>query len=337
MRAFDWRAFLTEHRVPYVERGANVKRGEINIRCPFCGSADPSHHMGLRLDTGEWSCWRNKRMHSGKSPVRLIAQLLRVPYWRARRLAGLEDVALDPDGFDAVAARILGRTADAQPEHVRREFLRFPSEFKDLHDSPPRFYEYLRHTRSFGTVGTRDAIDWFNLRYAVRGTYRDRIILPYYVDGHLVAWTARAIAQAEIRYRDLDRDDCLVPIKETLFNLDARMDGGRALVVVEGPLDALKIDVFGRGAGVRAVALSTNSVSDAQVYLLEDMAQEFDKVFVMLDTASELGVVDSMRMRADLRAITNASIIPTPYGLKDAAEMSPRQASRFAADLISNH
>lgn len=335
MRAFEWRPFLAEHRVPYVERGPNVKRGEINIRCPFCGSADPSHHMGLELETGWWSCWRNRANHSGKSPVRLIAQLLNVPYWRARKLAGLSDAQeLDPDGFDAVAARIMGREGVVKPEQVRREFLAFPPEFKDLHDAPPRFYDYLRHTRGFGTVGTRDVIDLYGLTYAARGTYRDRIILPYYVDGELVAWTARAIAKAEIRYRDLDSDDCLVPIKETLFNLDCRMDGGRVLVVVEGPIDALKIDLFGRGAGVRAVALSTNSVTDAQTYLLEDAAREFDRVLVMMDMAGELGVVDSMRMKATLSAIPNVGIIPVPYGLKDAAEMSPRQATAWAAGLF---
>jgi hypothetical protein len=68
MRPLDWRQLLTDNRVPFIERGPNVKRGEINIRCPFCGSADPSYHMGLNLDSGWWSCWRNKDQHSGKSP-----------------------------------------------------------------------------------------------------------------------------------------------------------------------------------------------------------------------------------------------------------------------------
>jgi hypothetical protein len=131
----------------------------------------------------------------------------------------------------------------------------------------------------------------------------------------------------------LEREDCIVPIKETLFNLDCRADGGVALVVCEGPIDALKIDVFGRDAKVRAVALSTNSASDAQCYLLEEMASEFDQVLIMMDMASELGIVDSMRMRTQFARIKNSAIIPVPYGLKDAAEMSPRQATAWSQQL----
>ena len=41
-RIFNWRELLDEQRIAYIERGANVKRGEVNIRCPFCGAADPS-------------------------------------------------------------------------------------------------------------------------------------------------------------------------------------------------------------------------------------------------------------------------------------------------------
>ncbi len=328
----NWRQLLTERGVRFVDRGANVKRGEINIQCPFCGSADPSHHMGLNLESGFWACWRN-REHRGKSPLRLLVRLLGVSYYQARQIAGLREDYVDPEGFDAMVSRLMGRDKVDKVEHVRKEFLQFPREFEELYDAPDRFYYYLRDQRDFGPVGTRDLADLYDVRYAKRGAFRDRVILPYYADGALVAWTGRAIAQAVVRYRDLDRDDCLVPPKETLFNLDCRMEGGRALVVVEGPIDALKIDVFGRGAGVRAVALSTNSITEAQIYLLEETAPAFDRVLVMMDMASELGVVDSMRMRQELAGVKNASIIQVPFNLKDAGEMSPRQASAFAEEI----
>jgi hypothetical protein len=328
----DWRQLLAERGVRFVDRGANVKRGEINIQCPFCGSADPSHHMGLNLESGFWACWRN-RDHRGKSPLRLLVKLLGVSYYQARQIAGLRDDYVDPEGFDAMVSRLMGRNGVDKVEHVRKEFLQFPPEFEDLHEAPDRFYNYLRDERDFGAVGTRDLARLYGVRYARRGAFRERVILPYYMDERLVAWTGRAVAPATVRYRDLDRAECLVAPKETLFNLDCRLDGGRALIVVEGPIDALKIDVFGRGASVRAVALSTNSITEEQVYLLEETAPAFDRVLVMMDMASDLGVVDSMRLRQDLRSIPNASIIPVPYDLKDAGEMSPRQAAAFAESL----
>ena len=35
MRPFDWRTLLLQRRIHFIERGPNVKRGEINIRCPW--------------------------------------------------------------------------------------------------------------------------------------------------------------------------------------------------------------------------------------------------------------------------------------------------------------
>lgn len=335
MRSLDWRRVLTEHSIEYVERGPNVKRGEINIRCPFCGSADPSHHMGLNLETGFWACWRN-REHRGKSPLRLLVQLLGISYFKARQLAGLTDDYVDPDGYSAVVARLMQAQQVEKVEHVERRFLQLPHEFVPLHKAPPFFARYLRDDRLFGTRGTQVLQERMGVCAATRGDFRGRVIFPFYADGELVTWTARAIGQATLRYRDLEVDESIIPVKETLYNLDCRIDGGKALALVEGPIDAAKIDVFGMPYGVRAVALATNSMSEQQLYLLEECATVFDRVLVMMDMASTLGIVDSMRMRQELRSIRNAVITQVPYGLKDTALMSPRQATRWAAELAES-
>lgn len=333
LRTLDWRRLLTEQRVPFVEKGANVKRGEVNIQCPFCGSADPSHHMGLNLETGWWSCWRNRQQHSGKSPLRLLMRLLRVSYWKAREIAGLGDDYVDPDGFDAVAARIMGRDLHiAQPDGIQREFLQMPAEFVPFSRAAARFDRYMRDVRKFGPA-TSFLHEYYGLHYARTGSWRDRVILPYYMNKELVAWTGRAIAPSSVRYRDLEREECLVPIKETLYNFDAGTQEGRALVLVEGPLDALKTDAYGKDVGVRAVALSTNSASDAQMYILEEMAPNFNQVLVVMDNASELSIVDSMRMRQRLQSIPNSRIEPVPFGAKDPGDLSPEQVVAWTDDI----
>lgn len=342
----DWLQTFRDHGIPFVERGANVKRGNVNIQCPFCGAADPSHHMGVDLETGWWGCWRNNQ-HRGKSPLRLFTKLLNLPYWKAKQLLGIGDGIIDPDGFDAVAARIMGRDQRIERmEQVRREFLDFPREFEAIRPSGTtlRFFDYLAEERRFDDGGALSLGRLYDVCCAKRGDQAGRVILPYFVDRELVAWTGRAIGQATIRYKDLSLDDSLIPIKETLFNHDAMIPDGEVsgkltmetrtwLIVVEGPMDALKVDLFGREHGVRAVALSTNSISEEQIFELEAAADYFDYLGLMLDNSSALSIVDNMRMRQDLGRIPNLKSLAVPYGRKDAALLRPTEANDWAIAL----
>lgn len=339
MRPLDWVRVLTEHRVPYVTSGPNVKRGEINIRCCFCGSADPSHHMGISLETGWWSCWRNRSQHSGKSPVRLLMRLLNVPYARAREIAGLARDDVDPEGFDAIAARVLGRNVDARPGSVPRRSLQLDNAFIPITDKPRtrRYWNYL-YQRGFNGASKagEDATllcELYGLHAGDGLKWRDRIILPYYQDGNLVTWTGRAIGTAHIRYRDLEVKESLLAPKQTLYNHDALHDEGKALVLVEGPFDALKIDFYGRPWGVRAVALSTNSISEEQAFLLQLASGHYPRTLVMMDNSSRLGIVDSMRMRQELNFLPDIEIVSVPYDCKDAGELTAEQAITWARAL----
>jgi hypothetical protein len=331
---------LDEHRVRYVTSGANVKRGEINLRCPWCGSADPSHHLGINLETGYYACWRNRAAHSGKSPLRLLMKLLGVSYAEARKIAGLGDDYVDPEGFDAAAARWMRRTgSDARPAQVPRRTLQLDPRFD--HISPRgrtrRFWDYLRGRGFSGASALGEDVDLlcslYGLRAGSHDQWRDRVVIPYYEDGELVTWTGRAIGPATHRYMDLPVDESIVPAKETLFNHDAMLGGGAALVVVEGPVDALKVDFYGRPWGVRAVGLSTNSVSDEQAFLLADGARHFGRTLVMMDNASALGLADSMRMRQQLAFLPRVEIVGVPCGRKDAGELTPREATEWAKAL----
>lgn len=337
MRAIDWRRLLTDEGVPFIERGPNVKGGEINIKCPFCGSADPSQHMGLNLDTGWWACWRNKRRHSGKSPVRLLMALLRIPYWKARELAGLSEDYVDPEGFNAVAARLLGRlqgdTAQQLAERPEARFLGFPREFQSLTSRSARCGRHWAYLEGRGFDDVAALAEVYDLRFASSGQWANRIIIPYFIDSDLVTWTARAIGEARLRYLDLPVEESLVPPKRTLFNYDAIARGGRILIVVEGPVDALKLDFYGYGVGVRAVALSTNSLNEEQIFMLEEASDQFEELGVMMD-ASPAGMVDSMKIKEELSFIFGTiRTIGVPYGLKDAGAMTAHQAITFTDQL----
>lgn len=336
MRAFDWLRLFAERRIPFVERGANVKRGEVNIRCPFCGSADPSQHMGIELETGWYSCWRNRKQHSGKSPVRLIMRLLDVPYGMAREIAGLSRDEVDPEGFDAVAARLLGR-AGREPAAVKRERLQLDPGFRVI-DGAARtraHRDYLARARGFDQP---DDVYHLGRLYGVCAGVSDlwagRVILPYWQDGELVTWTGRAVGDSRLaRYRDLSRDESIVAPKETLYNHDAILEGGRLLAVVEGPMDALKLDYYGRRGGLRAVGLSTNSATEEQAWLLQAAASRFSRCFLMMDEGDPLGIVDSLRVARGLSFLPGIGAERVPFGAKDGAELTPAEIHRWASSL----
>lgn len=332
MRPFNWLRLLKEQRVPYIESGPNVKRGEVAIQCPFCGSADPSKHMGLNLETGWWSCWRNRSQHSGKSPIRLIMRLLNLPYGRAREAAGLDDSYIDPEGFDVMAARVMGRNKEVvKPVGGDRRFLEFDPSFRPL-VLRSKHLDYLSD-RGFDNDAAQLA-EKYQLMGSARGSlWQDRIIIPYFQNGDLVTWTGRAIAPSNYRYKDLNLDDSLLAPKETLYNHDAMLGGGKALVIQEGPFDVLKVDFYGEPFRVRSVGLSTNSISDQQAFLLQEAVGKFDKVIVMMDTKSRLGLVDSMRMKQELAFMGRVHILPVPFGAGDGGNLSPRQVREFCQHL----
>lgn len=337
MRPFDWLPLLRDRRIPYIERGPNVKRGEVNIKCPWCGAADPSQHMGINLETGWYACWRVNPGHGGKSPVRLLMMLLRVGYSEAREIAGLGADYVDPEGFDALAARLLrGEAPPGKQVRKSAEFLAWDKYFVDIRDDvrSRRWWNYLYAKRGFRAEDIVPLCRQYQLKAARGGRWDARLVIPYFVEGRLVSWTGRAIGESAVRYLDLSIEESIVPPKHCLLNGDCGLDPKRhTLVVVEGPLDVLKIDYYGRRRGVRAVGLSTASIGDDQLYQLEELAGLFEQTVVMMDNKTDFGTVDSMRMKQDLGTLPGVRIMPTPYGRGDPGELEPEQVVRWSYEL----
>lgn len=332
----NWLRVLNSSGIEYIERGSNVAKGHVNIHCPWCGAADPSHHLGIELSSGYWGCWRNAQ-HRGRSPLRLLVRLLGVSYYRAREIAGLTDDYADPEGFDAVAARVMQRGQKEIEVLFKKDALVIPPGNRRIESKGRTRYhwEYLVYERGFLPDDVPLLFNWYWIVGGTEGRYHDRIMLPYVVDWEIVSWTARAIADARIRYLDLSREESIVEPKKTLYNHDAAFDGGEVLLVVEGPFDALKIDLYAREWGVRAVAISTNSISDQQIYLLEEASQHFNKVLIMMDNAGQLGVVDSMKMRERLAQIRNLGFTSVPYGKKDGGDLLPQEVINYARAITT--
>lgn len=341
---FDWKRFCSQHRIPYVERGPNVGRGNINIRCSFCGENDPSEHMGLSLKFGYWGCLRNAA-HRGKEPTRLIRQLLHCSEEEARRLAGIkESVAVSTNELSDSLSKLKAALGVAVEEIFPTELKLLP-EFKQLDPSSPLATPYVLYLKE---RGYRDAqIAWlakhYKLHYATKGLYRQRIIVPIYDRyGDLLSWTARTIKpDVQPRYRTLrvfkGGEDpppyAKIASNHTVLGLPVlwAAPNPRALIIVEGPFDALKVTAFGAALGVYATCLFGLNVYPAQIAELQELAGRFDQVYLLLD---EDAVFQRLRLMEALKSV-GVKPLKMPPGTDDPGALSGGEITRISLDILS--
>jgi DNA primase len=102
--------------------------------------------------------------------------------------------------------------------------------------------------------------------------WKFRIIIPYFIYGRLVAYSSRDITdQQEEKYRHANNQDCIVPVKHCLYNIDSVKQD--TIVVVEGPTDVWRV-------GDGCVGLSGVKYTSLQTKLL----RKFKRIFVLLDS-----------------------------------------------------
>ncbi len=309
----DWIALFEDNQIPYVTRGKNTKRGEVSVRCPWCGEDDPSEHMGVNLTAERWGCLRNP-MHRGYAPPKLIAGLLGVGIAQARAVAAAYSVT-DPDSLDAALALLTGTSDSPKPVQGYEVPLHLYDEFKPItsRGTGRKYWDYLA-ARGFHQVD--QLVKDYDLLYTTTGRWKDRIIIPLVQQGELIGWTARAIVNPieAPRY-----DSSSERIKQTVFNEDELQAGGDLLVVVEGPFDAIKVDYYGRWFGARATCGFGTSLSMDQIAILWGLRRKFRKVLILFDQ----GTVDQSFYAADWLQGPNVSVGYLPEGVDDPGELGP--------------
>lgn len=321
--AFDWPAFLRQYKIDYVTRGPNTPRGEISIRCPLCGPEDPSQHMCISLRGKGWHCWRNNS-HRGKSRSRLIQLLLQCSVETANQLAGTEtrELPSDDEVIGSVRARFsVGEKSKPKQLELLKEFkLLTKGSLADL------FWDYLRN-RGYKERQILWLIETYQLHYAVRGPFAYRIIIPLRGrSGKLLSWTGRSIIpDEELRYRALsitptrDLPAGLCAPSDTLLGLDIlwRCSNPKALIVCEGPFDALWVTTFGYRLGVYGTSLFGLHVTDKQALLLEELRDRFPRQVLLLDRDAGL-----QAFRLAHAGFSPLEVFRLPPGVKDPAVLS---------------
>ena len=329
---FNVLSFLHQHRIAYISKGVNVKKGEININCPFCAktaSPDPSFHLGIDEERLQFSCWRNKRKHAGRTLHKLIMELAKCSYEQACTLLGHRPIWLEENVFEhlfdekAVAQKseltLLDSFQALDPEKLRHQ----------------RFAHYLTEDRGYGVNDLYRLSRRYSLQVAISGSYKDRIIVPNYIQSRLVNWTGRSIyPNASLRYLSLDASHgALVSIKECLFNEKALFAGGQLLVVTEGPFDAMKVDFYGAAYGVRATCLFNKKATVHQLGCLGELCNLFDRIVVMFDQGE---VVDQLAFISQMEWTGRVDWVvdwDCPSHVKDPGELSKQDVKHLCTQM----
>lgn len=276
---FDWYRFCIDHGIHFVEQGANVSRGNVNIQCPFC--QDTSEHLGLSLDQRKpsWGCWRCKK--GGLSPGFLVGRLLRCS--QAETLAILKEHDSDvPDDFDA-----LFDTPQQAPKPALQREKPLPQGLRRLDSASSlasSFLDYLKEERGFDDptlVATR-----FDLHYALTGDYARRIVMPVYIDGKLISWVGRAVGKAVVRYKTDDSGDLKKVVANWSYLMQAHPDS--LLLVGEGPFDYMKLAWYGEPKNIQATCTFGTSYTQAQVAVLVKLVRKFRKTLIVYDQSASV-------------------------------------------------
>ena len=156
-----------------------------------------------------------------------------------------------------------GNTPHIQlPVFEKRELPIGARTFEELHDwkalEPSgldnefiRAVEYVVYDRGLDV----EDCDWM---WTPEGSYKSRLIVPFYYQGDIVGYTARKLSDGSPKYITDSQPGYV-------FNLDTQGWDRKFVIVVEGPFDAI---------AVSGVAVLRNEVNDQQAMLINALQRE---------------------------------------------------------------
>ena len=101
-------------------------------------------------------------------------------------------------------------------------------------------------------------IDDYDFMWTAEGSYKSRLIIPFYHQGDIVGYTARKLGDGSPKYITDSQPGYV-------FNLDGQGWDRQFVIVVEGPFDAISIG---------GVAVLRNEVNDQQAMLINSLQRQ---------------------------------------------------------------
>jgi len=101
-------------------------------------------------------------------------------------------------------------------------------------------------------------IEDYDFMWTCEGSYKSRLIVPFYYQGDIVGYTARKLGNGSPKYITDSQPGYV-------FNLDGQGFDRQFVIVVEGPFDAISVG---------GVAVLRNEVNDQQSMLINSLQRE---------------------------------------------------------------
>ncbi len=319
----DWFEILKRFGVDYIDSGSKTTRGHVNVRCPWCAE-DNGHHLGLSLKTGRFYCWRDSR-HCGSDSAFALAHVAVISYEQA--VAEIGKVGVSPgETIAELSERFSGL--------LRKKHSRV---YEDLEWAKEMFLPTQQHGAGFLKYLSRRGIEGgslvfadYNMRVAISGRFAYRILFPAYTKSmRQIGWTGRTVSH-DCKARYLSHPDGRALGSAVFCHRVITSISGGVLVLCEGPFDALALDQVGRRYGVRAVAVFGVSMGLAQLGVLMELADSFDRLFILFDRGA-MGSAE--RLRASLSAFS-PKILRLPSFVDDPGELSHEKIIKLCRELV---
>lgn len=205
---------------------------EVHFNCVNCD--DTRHRMYVNLSTGKVYCHNC----GYSSDLTGLIQLVTGENY-GKSLLILKDIQGNTFLPENVNEHLLSRMFIGSIEPVKRG-ISLPDEYIPLNPyktnlSTKRAIRYL-HSRGI----TDKQIVKHNFGFCIDGDYKNRIIIPIYMNEELRFWVARATNSVEkLKEKSPHNEDYQISKSEVIFNLDNAVRLNQSIVISEGIFDAL--------------------------------------------------------------------------------------------------
>lgn len=218
-------------------------------------SPDTRQRGGFIVNSGElvtYHCF-NCQFKASWQPGRQLSTKIK----SLMRWLGISDDTINKLSIDAL--RLLNEPSDTTINTIIPKFeaAELPMEAKPIIeylDDPPitlmPILEYMNKRHLF--------LEDYNFHWTPKPGYTNRLIIPFYYQHKIVGYTSRAVNDAKPKYLS-DQQAGFV------FNMDNQDNSRTAVIVSEGPLDAISIE---------GCAILGAHIKDSQDWLLHQLGKE---------------------------------------------------------------
>lgn len=257
---------------------SNIKhtntRGEIHVCCPVCG--ETRYRLYINTENGLLYC--HNCQFKG-SLVNLVQYLDGVNREKAEKLVKeISENLVTPYNVEGFVVDTLIKSFYKKPPVKRAiplpvEYQKFSKDFSEKNLLSKKAISYLK-----GRGITEKQILKHNMGICAAGVYKNRVIIPIYLEGTLKFWVARAISPNEkLKEKSPSNKEYQYSKSEVIFNLDVAAKKYNSVVISEGIFDALSWGDIG-------ISLLGKTLYDSQLNLLLEYREFLSQgIYIALD------------------------------------------------------